>query len=203
MGKRKIEIKKIEDRKKRNVAFTKRRNGLFKKAHDLCVRTGANISMIVISPGGKPFTFGCPDEILNRFPVNEEEEEEVNDGKRTSRSENGDVYWWNDIDMEKLNTLEKVRAVRDELLQLKDLVNKRKQDLLLALSTLPSAAAKATTSSTDNNTGDSCMSGMEGEEDEDSSWFPSITVGDNDMEEFNKLFKIFDVEQKQLPPLID
>ncbi|KAI3970655.1 hypothetical protein MKX01_024302 [Papaver californicum] len=195
MGKRKIEIKKIEDRKKRSVAFTKRRNGLFKKAHDLCLRTGANISMIVFSPGGKPFTFGCPDEVLNRFPVNEEED---NDGKRTSRSENGDVFWWNDMDMDELNTLEKVHAVRDELLQVKDLVNKRKQELL-ALSTPSTAAAKAT-SSTDNIE-DSCMSAME-EEDEDSSWFSSITFGDNDMEEFNELFKDFDVGQ-QLPPLID
>ncbi|KAI3920507.1 hypothetical protein MKX01_000846 [Papaver californicum] len=193
MGKRKIEMKKIEDRKKRSVAFTKRRNGLFKKAHELCVLTGANISMIVFSPSGKPFTFGCSNETLNRFPVIEEED---NDGKRT-KSENGDVYWWNDIDMDELNTLEKVQAVRDELLQVKDLVNKRKQELLLALST-PSAAAKVT-SSTDN-IDDSCMFAV-GEDNEDSSWFPSITFGDNDMEEINKLFKDFDVEQ-QLPPLI-
>ncbi|KAI3973959.1 hypothetical protein MKX01_030535 [Papaver californicum] len=199
MGKKKIEIKKIEDRKKRNVAFTKRRNGLFKKAHDLCLRTGANISMIVFSPGGKPFTFGCPDEVLNRFPVNEEEV--VNDGKRT-RSENGDVYWWNDIDMDELDTLEKVQAVRDELLQVKDLVNKRKQELL-AVSTLPYAAEEKATTSTDNNIEDSCMFAVEEDDDEDSSWFSSITLGDNDTEEFNKLFKIFDVEQQQLPPLID
>ncbi|RZC77805.1 hypothetical protein C5167_001963 [Papaver somniferum] len=36
MGKRRIEIQKIEDRKKRNVSFTKRRQGLFKKAAELC-----------------------------------------------------------------------------------------------------------------------------------------------------------------------
>ncbi|RZC82883.1 hypothetical protein C5167_045666 [Papaver somniferum] len=46
MGKRRIEIKKIEDRKKRNVAFTKRRHGLFKKAADLCQLTGADISLL-------------------------------------------------------------------------------------------------------------------------------------------------------------
>ncbi|RZC77773.1 hypothetical protein C5167_002015 [Papaver somniferum] len=45
MGKRRIEIKKIEDRQKRDVAFTKRRHGLFKKAADLCRLTGADISL--------------------------------------------------------------------------------------------------------------------------------------------------------------
>ncbi|RZC87301.1 hypothetical protein C5167_003914, partial [Papaver somniferum] len=44
MGKRRIEMKKIEDRQKRNVCFTKRRHGLFNKAADLCRLTGADIS---------------------------------------------------------------------------------------------------------------------------------------------------------------
>ncbi|KAI3853307.1 hypothetical protein MKW92_001348 [Papaver armeniacum] len=193
MGKRKIEIKKIEDKKQRSVSFTKRRNGLFKKAHELCRRTGASISMIVFSPGGKPFTFGCPDEILNRFPVNEEGDD---DGKRI-RSENGDGFWWNDINMEEIDTVEKVHAVRDQLLQVKDLVNKRKQELLAP--SVPLAVAKATNYT--DNIEDSCM--FAEEEDEDSSWFSNITFGDNDMEEFHKLFKGFNVEQQQLPPLTD
>ncbi|XP_026451555.1 agamous-like MADS-box protein AGL97 [Papaver somniferum] len=188
MGKRKIEIKKIEDKKQRSVSFTKRRNGLFNKAHELCRLTGASISMIVFSPGGKPFTFGCPDEILNRFPANEEEDD---DGKRV-RSENGDGFWWKDLNMEEVDTLEKVQVVRDQLLQVKDLVNKRKQESVAV--SVPPAVAEAT--SADNIEG-SCMFVME--EDEDSSWFSNITFGDNDMEEFDKLFKDFDVE----PPLID
>ncbi|KAI3992749.1 hypothetical protein MKX01_021710 [Papaver californicum] len=59
MGKKKIEIKKIHDRKKRSVTFTERRQGLFKKADELCRLTGADISLIVFSPNGKPYTFGC------------------------------------------------------------------------------------------------------------------------------------------------
>ncbi|KAI3928721.1 hypothetical protein MKW98_024322 [Papaver atlanticum] len=147
--------------------------------------------MIVFSPGGKPFTFGFPDEILNRFPVNEEDDD---DGKRIW-SENGDDFWWNDINMDEVDTLEKVQAVRDQLLQVKDLINKRKQELLAV--SVPSAVTKATSA---DNIEDSCMFAVE--EDEDSSWFSNITFGDNDMEEFTKLFKDFDVEQ-QLPPLID
>ncbi|RZC84348.1 hypothetical protein C5167_047134 [Papaver somniferum] len=53
MGKRRIEMKKIEDRQKRNVCFTKRRHSLFNKAADLCRLTGADISLLVISPGEK------------------------------------------------------------------------------------------------------------------------------------------------------
>ncbi|KAI3988193.1 hypothetical protein MKX01_011982 [Papaver californicum] len=187
MGKMKIEMKKIHDRKKRNVTFTKRRQGLFKKADELCRLTGADISLIVFSPNGKPYTFGCPNsnEVLHRFPVQEEEEED--DEKRRDRPENGDGFWWDDTNMEELDTLEKVDAVRDQLLQVTNLVIKRKEELL-ALST-SSAVPKETTT---ENMEDSCMFS--------DSWFPSITSNDD----MNELFKNLDVDQKmQLsPPLI-
>ncbi|KAI3964629.1 hypothetical protein MKX01_020446 [Papaver californicum] len=149
MGKKKIEIKKIDDRKKRSVTFTERCQGLFKKADELCRLTGADISLIVFSPNGKPFTFGCPNsnEVLNRFHVQEEEEED--DEKRRNRP---NVHFSPKINMEELDTLEKVDAVRDQLLQVKNLVIKRKEELL-SLST-PSAVAKETTT---DNTEDSCM----------------------------------------------
>ncbi|KAI3971971.1 hypothetical protein MKX01_021732 [Papaver californicum] len=198
MGKKKIEIKKIHDKKKRSVTFTKRRQGLFKKADELCRLTGADISLIVFSPNGKPYTFGCPNsnEVLNRIHVQEEEEED--DGKRRNRSENGDGFWWDDINIDELDTLEKVDAVRDQLLQLlqvKNLVIKRKEELLS--SSTPLAVAKETTT---DNMEDSCMFSVN--EDED-SWFPSITF-DDDMNEFDELFKDLDVDQKmqQSPPLI-
>ncbi|KAI3869355.1 hypothetical protein MKX03_014533 [Papaver bracteatum] len=187
MGKKKIEIKKIDDRKKRSVTFTKRRQGLFKKADELCSLTGADVSLIVFSPSGKLFTFGCPnsDEVLNRFPVQED------DGKTRSRSENGDGFWWNDIKIDELDTLEKVDAVREQLLQVKGLVAKRKEELL-ALST-PSAAAKETTT---DNMGDSCMFSVN---EDGGSWFPTLTS--DDMNEFDELLNDFYVDQKmqQLP----
>ncbi|KAK8564403.1 hypothetical protein V6N13_005371 [Hibiscus sabdariffa] len=68
-GRQKIQIKKLENESSRQVTFSKRRNGLFKKASELCVLCGANIGIIVFSPKGKPFCFGHPnvDAILDRY----------------------------------------------------------------------------------------------------------------------------------------
>ncbi|XWS40352.1 hypothetical protein CRYUN_Cryun18bG0133700 [Craigia yunnanensis] len=68
-GRQKIQIKKLEDESSRQVTFSKRRNGLFKKASELCVLCGVNIGIIVFSPKGKPFCFGHPnvDAILDRY----------------------------------------------------------------------------------------------------------------------------------------
>ncbi|PWA96522.1 Transcription factor, MADS-box [Artemisia annua] len=56
-GRKKIEIKKIEENNSRQVTFSKRRNRLFKKVVELCVLTGAKITIIVNSPGGRVFAF--------------------------------------------------------------------------------------------------------------------------------------------------
>ncbi|MQM03979.1 hypothetical protein Taro_036768 [Colocasia esculenta] len=68
-GRRKIEIRRIESSDVRQVTFSKRRNGLFKKAAELCVLCGAQAAAVVFSPGGKPYVFGHPsaDEVLDRF----------------------------------------------------------------------------------------------------------------------------------------
>ncbi|ONK74951.1 uncharacterized protein A4U43_C03F11780 [Asparagus officinalis] len=69
IGRQKIEIKRITDEEARQVCFSKRRAGLFKKANELSVLCGADIAIIVFSPAGKPFSFGHPsvDFIVNRF----------------------------------------------------------------------------------------------------------------------------------------
>ncbi|MBA0666858.1 hypothetical protein Goklo_003218 [Gossypium klotzschianum] len=68
-GRQKIQIKKLENESSRQVTFSKRRNGLFKKASELCILCGCNIGIIVFSPKGKPFCFGHPDidMILERY----------------------------------------------------------------------------------------------------------------------------------------
>lgn len=47
MGRRKIEIKYIADDRNRSVTFIKRKNGLFKKAHELSILTGAKVTVHV------------------------------------------------------------------------------------------------------------------------------------------------------------
>ncbi|KAL0844924.1 hypothetical protein Bca101_018170 [Brassica carinata] len=53
----KIEIKKIENRTSRQITFSKRRNGLFKKAHELSVLCDAQVAAIVFSQSGRLFEF--------------------------------------------------------------------------------------------------------------------------------------------------
>jgi pheromone receptor transcription factor len=68
-GRKKIEIKQLTNSSAKHVTFSKRRSGLFKKASELCVLTGAEIAIITQSPGSKLFCFGHPnvDTVLNRF----------------------------------------------------------------------------------------------------------------------------------------
>lgn len=69
-GRRKIDIKKIENEDSRMVTFSKRRSGLFKKASELCLLSGAEIAIIVFSfRAGKPYVFGHPSalSVINRF----------------------------------------------------------------------------------------------------------------------------------------
>ncbi|WCJ27371.1 Agamous-like MADS-box protein AGL29 [Euphorbia peplus] len=60
MGRRKIEMKMVKDSCSRQVTFSKRRTGLFKKANELATLCGAQIAIVAFSPGGKPFSFGNP-----------------------------------------------------------------------------------------------------------------------------------------------
>ncbi|KAM0878114.1 hypothetical protein ACQ4PT_035082 [Festuca glaucescens] len=69
MGRQKIEIRRIESEEARQVCFSKRRAGLFKKASELAILCGAEVAAVVFSPAGKAFSFGHPsvEAILERF----------------------------------------------------------------------------------------------------------------------------------------
>ncbi|WOH00451.1 hypothetical protein DCAR_0519813 [Daucus carota subsp. sativus] len=60
MGRGKIEIKKIENRTNRQVTYSKRRNGIFKKAQELHVLCDAKISIIMFSSTGKLHEYTSP-----------------------------------------------------------------------------------------------------------------------------------------------
>nr|GFD14312.1 transcription factor, MADS-box [Tanacetum cinerariifolium] len=57
-GKQKIEIKKSKAKSSRQVTFSRRRAGLFKKAIELCVLIRAKVGVLVKSPGGKVYMLG-------------------------------------------------------------------------------------------------------------------------------------------------
>ncbi|GAB4852286.1 hypothetical protein Ancab_016478 [Ancistrocladus abbreviatus] len=70
MGRVKLQIKKIENTTNRQVTFSKRRNGLIKKAYELSVLCDVDVALIMFSPSGRPSIFSgnkSIEEILQRF----------------------------------------------------------------------------------------------------------------------------------------
>ncbi|XP_061354609.1 agamous-like MADS-box protein AGL62 [Gastrolobium bilobum] len=59
-GRRKVEMKKMMNESNLQVTFSKRRIGLFKKASELSTLCGAEVALIIFSPGDKVFSFGHP-----------------------------------------------------------------------------------------------------------------------------------------------
>ncbi|CAL5401514.1 unnamed protein product [Camellia sinensis] len=68
-GRQKIAMTRMSNESNRMVTFSKRRSGLFKKASELCTLCGAEIAIIVFSPGKKAFSFGhpCVDTVVDCF----------------------------------------------------------------------------------------------------------------------------------------
>ncbi|WMV25995.1 hypothetical protein MTR67_019380 [Solanum verrucosum] len=68
-GRQKIPIKKIENKDALLTTFSKRREGLYKKASELVTECDVDIGIMMISPAGKPHSFFHPtvDAIISRF----------------------------------------------------------------------------------------------------------------------------------------
>ncbi|PWA46181.1 Transcription factor, MADS-box [Artemisia annua] len=80
-GRKKIEIKRINNERERAVTMSKRHNGLFKKACELATLCGVHIAIIFFTIGGKSHSFGSPSicSILNKFRrINEADEQPEN-----------------------------------------------------------------------------------------------------------------------------
>ncbi|KAJ1286867.1 hypothetical protein BS78_03G385100 [Paspalum vaginatum] len=52
-----VELRRIEDKASRQVRFSKRRAGLFKKAFELALLCDAKVALLVFSPGGKLYEY--------------------------------------------------------------------------------------------------------------------------------------------------
>nr|GEV09902.1 MADS-box protein JOINTLESS [Tanacetum cinerariifolium] len=71
MARDKIQIKKIDNATARQVTFSKRRRGLFKKAEELSVLCDADVALIIFSSTGKLFHYSSSSmkEILERHSL--------------------------------------------------------------------------------------------------------------------------------------
>ncbi|XP_059638643.1 agamous-like MADS-box protein AGL62 [Cornus florida] len=117
MGRRKIEIKKIEKTNNLMVSFSKRRGGLFKKAAQLSALYGANVVIVVKSPFAERIhSFGTlsVDAVLNHFlfqnPSDHHKQEVLCMGKKDEEEkvmDDSDRLWWDaGVDELGLNELE-------------------------------------------------------------------------------------------------
>ncbi|KAL5543179.1 hypothetical protein UlMin_010889 [Ulmus minor] len=68
-GRQKVEMAKMKNESNLQVTFSKRRSGLFKKGSELCTLCGAEMALIVFSPGKKVFSFGhpCVESVIDRY----------------------------------------------------------------------------------------------------------------------------------------
>ncbi|XP_055962490.1 MADS-box protein FLOWERING LOCUS C-like isoform X2 [Mercurialis annua] len=71
MGRKKVVMKRIEDKNSRQVTFSKRRNGLMKKAREISVLCDCELAVIIFSNSGKHYHFSSTNsslpKILNRY----------------------------------------------------------------------------------------------------------------------------------------
>ncbi|XP_057973909.1 agamous-like MADS-box protein MADS9 [Malania oleifera] len=71
MGRGKIEIKRIENLSNRQVTYSKRRNGIMKKAREITVLCDAQVSLVIFGSSGKMHEYCSPSttliDILDRY----------------------------------------------------------------------------------------------------------------------------------------
>uniref|UniRef100_M4ESV6 MADS-box domain-containing protein n=1 Tax=Brassica campestris TaxID=3711 RepID=M4ESV6_BRACM len=77
MGRRKVEIKRIESKSSRQVTFCKRRNGLIEKARQLSVLCESSVAILMVSSTGKLYTSSYGDsmeKIIKRYEIQHADE---------------------------------------------------------------------------------------------------------------------------------
>ncbi|KAK9081862.1 hypothetical protein Syun_031782 [Stephania yunnanensis] len=138
MGRRKIEIKAIEDKNKRQVTFSKRRKGLFNKAEQMCLLDKKMMSLVVFSPAGKPFSFHHPsaDIVIDRFFNGQNPSDLISHDTRQSTDTKDGVsrtdaprFWWENVNMDKFQTLEDLTNFENELERVKNMTMARMQKM--------------------------------------------------------------------------
>lgn len=67
MAREKIQIRKIDNATARQVTFSKRRRGLFKKAEELSVLCDADVALIIFSSTGKLFEYSSSRSLSHSF----------------------------------------------------------------------------------------------------------------------------------------
>ncbi|CAA7027426.1 unnamed protein product [Microthlaspi erraticum] len=89
MGRRKVEIKRIECKSSRQVTFCKRRNGLMEKARQLSILCESSTAVVVFSNTGRLYSSSSGDSmanILKRYEIEHADERETMDLTEKTRN---------------------------------------------------------------------------------------------------------------------
>ncbi|KAK7269956.1 hypothetical protein RIF29_22778 [Crotalaria pallida] len=126
IGRKKIEIKKLDKNSCKLVTFSKRRAGLFRKASELCILCHVYAAIIVFSPADKLFCFGEPntENIVARYL----KETAAIDAPTKDRREGGKPVSYEEHNKEYDEAMKKLELERKELADMKTLAkhnNKR------------------------------------------------------------------------------
>ncbi|KAL6883743.1 hypothetical protein ACP4OV_011157 [Aristida adscensionis] len=118
LGRQKIVISLIKKEEARQVCFSKRRKGLFKKASELSIMCGAMVGAIFFSPFGRAFSFGHPsvEAVIKRFFTSIDTNASATGG---SSHDNGSI----------VEAVESFNELQAELQELVEIEKKRTQRL--------------------------------------------------------------------------
>ncbi|CAL4952973.1 unnamed protein product [Urochloa decumbens] len=127
-----VELRRIEDKASRQVRFSKRRSGLFKKAFELALLCDAEVALLVFSPAGKLYEYSSTsiEDTYDRYQRFAGTGRNVNEGDRNNNDDAAasdlqsrlkEIATWseqnnaNESDASELEKLEKLltNALRD------------------------------------------------------------------------------------------
>ncbi|CAO2834485.1 unnamed protein product [Amaranthus hypochondriacus] len=125
MAREKIKIKKIDNITARQVTFSKRRRGIFKKAEELSVLCDADIALIIFSATGKLFDFSSSrmKDILARYASQTKNDEKPAESFLELQLENSNIAKLNREVAEKTQELRKLRGEDLQGVELEELQN--------------------------------------------------------------------------------
>jgi hypothetical protein len=120
LGRQKIEMKRMTNESNLKVTFSKRRNGLFKKASELSTLCGVDIALIVFSPGQRVYSFGYPnvDAVIDRYL------------SQVPNQNNGTLHF---IEAERTANVRELNTVLTEINNMMDAEKKRGEELVQIL----------------------------------------------------------------------